>query len=72
MIGQTISHYKILEKLGEGGMGVVYKARDTHLDRFLAIKVLPDEFSNDAERLARIQHEVQLLSSRNHPTGTFR
>jgi serine/threonine protein kinase len=53
MVGRTISHYEIVEKLGEGGMGVVYKARDTHVDRFVAIKVLPLEKVADAERKRR-------------------
>jgi serine/threonine protein kinase len=66
-IGQAISHYKIIEKLGAGGMGEVYRAEDSNLDRQLAIKVLPDIFSGDPERLARFEREAKLLASLNHP-----
>src|SRR5438046_5901775 len=63
----TIAHYKIASKLGEGGMGAVYRATDTKLNRDVAIKVLPDSFAADPDRLARFAREAQVLASLNHP-----
>ncbi len=70
--GQMLSHYRLVEKIGEGGMGVVWKGEDTRLARAVAIKLRPEELTGDPERLARFQREAKVLASLNHPNiGSF-
>ena len=67
MLNTTIAHYKITAKIGKGGMGEVYRATDTKLDREVAIKILPESFAGDRDRLARFNREAKALASLNHP-----